>query len=98
MRPLSCLSVLSAVNLLWPNCWMDQDATWYRGRLGPGDIVLDGGPSSPRPQKGAQQPTTFRPMSIVAKLRPSQQLLSSCVLFASFQLFFEAAFERASQQ
>jgi len=21
--------------LLWPNCWMDQDATWYWGRFWP---------------------------------------------------------------
>jgi len=27
--------------LLWPNGWMDQDATEVG--LGPGDIVLDGG-------------------------------------------------------
>jgi len=26
--------------LLWPNGWMDQDATWYIG-LSAGDIVLD---------------------------------------------------------
>ena len=35
--------------------------------LGPGDTVLDG-TSSPR--KGAQQPHTFRPMSIVPKRSP----------------------------
>jgi len=27
--------------LFWPNGWMDQDATWYGGRLGLGDVVLD---------------------------------------------------------
>jgi len=27
--------------LLWPNGWMDQDATWYGGRPSPGDFVLD---------------------------------------------------------
>ena len=32
--------------------------------LGPGHIVLDGDPSPPA--KGAQQPPSFRPMSIVA--------------------------------
>ena len=36
--------------------------------LGPGHIVLDGDPALP--QKGAQQPPTFRPMSIVAKRSP----------------------------
>jgi len=34
--------------------------------LGPGDIVLDGDPA-PLPQKGAQQPPTFQPMSVVVK-------------------------------
>jgi len=37
--------------------------------LGPGDIPLDGDPV-PIPRKGAQQPPTFRPMSIVAKRSP----------------------------
>jgi len=37
--------------------------------LGPGDIVLDGDPVPP-PRKGAQQPPTFRSMSIVAKRSP----------------------------
>jgi len=31
--------------LLWPNGWMDQDATWYGGSLVPSDIVLDGDPA-----------------------------------------------------
>jgi len=34
--------------LLWPNGWMDQDATWYGGRPWPGHIVLDGDPSPPQ--------------------------------------------------
>jgi len=36
-RCLSCLSVLSVCNVgvLWPNGWMDQDATWYGGRPRP---------------------------------------------------------------
>jgi len=33
--------------------------------LGPADIVLGGDPAPP--QKGAQQPPTFQPMSVVAK-------------------------------
>jgi len=51
---------------------MDQDVTRYRGSLGPGDIVLDWDPIPS--QKGAQQPPTCRPMSIVAKR------LSCCAL------------------
>jgi len=42
---------------------MDQDATWYEGKPRPGDIVLDGGPSSPK--RGTV--LTFQPMSVVAK-------------------------------
>jgi len=41
--------------LLWPNGWMDQDATWYGGRPRPGHIVLDMDPAPPRAPKGAQQ-------------------------------------------
>jgi len=36
--------------------------------LGPGDIHLDVDPAPPR--NGAQQPPTFRPMSIVARRSP----------------------------
>jgi len=43
--------------------------------LGPSHIVLD---EAQLPRKGAQQPPSFRPMSIVAKGSPSQLLLSSC--------------------
>jgi len=38
---------------LWPNGWMDQDATWYGGTpLSPGHIVSDG--DLPPPRKGVQ--------------------------------------------
>ena len=55
--------------LLWPNGWMDQDATWYEGRpvgLGPGRIVLHGDPISPS-QKGHSLPP---PMSAEAIRSP----------------------------
>jgi len=40
--------------LLRPNGWMDQDVTWYRGRLlSPGDFVLDGHPAR-LPKKRAE--------------------------------------------
>jgi len=42
-----CLSVCD-VGVLWPNGWMDQDATWYGGR----QHCVRWGPSSP-PRKGA---------------------------------------------
>ena len=37
--------------LLWPNGWMDQDATWHGGRPCPVHIALDGD-TAPLPQKG----------------------------------------------
>jgi len=51
--------------LLWPNSRMDEDATWYgsRPRPRPHYIVLEGSQLS---VKGAQQPPSFRLMSIVA--------------------------------
>ena len=56
--------------LLWPNGWMNQDATWYMEvGLGPGDIVLDGGPAPPPQQKGGTAVPSIRPMSSI--LRPN---------------------------
>ena len=51
--------------LLWPNAWMDQDATWYGSRPQPKRHYVRLGSSSP-PQKGAE-PSNFQPMSIVVK-------------------------------
>jgi len=39
--------------LLWPNGWMDQDATWYGGRPPPRRHCVTWGPSCP-PRKRAQ--------------------------------------------
>jgi len=56
--------------LLWPNGWMDQDATWYtKVGLGPGRIVLHGNPV-PLSGKGNSPLLNFRPVSIVAKRSP----------------------------
>ena len=52
-------------SLLWPNGWMDQDATWYGVRLRPAGIVLDGGPAPP--QRRRTTSPTFQPISVVAK-------------------------------
>jgi len=55
--------------LLWPNGWLDQDATWYGGRprLKPHCVRL--GPSSP-PTKKEHSPLHFWPISVVAKWSP----------------------------
>jgi len=49
---------------LWPNGWMDEDATGTEVDLGQGHIVLDGDPAPLA--KGAQQSPSFRLMYIVA--------------------------------
>ena len=46
---------------------MDQDATWYEGRPGPGHTVLHGD-LAPPPKRGTAP--NFRPMSVVAKRLP----------------------------
>ena len=40
--------------LLWPNGWMDHDATWYGARLRPRPHCAGWGPSFPSPEKMAQ--------------------------------------------
>ena len=52
--------------LLWPNGWMDQDATWYRGM--PRRHCVRWGPSSPPsiPSKKGRAPN-FQPMSFVCQ-------------------------------
>jgi len=44
--------------LLWPNGWMDQDASWYEVGLDAGHIVLDGDPALP-PRKGHRSRLLF---------------------------------------
>jgi len=41
---------------LWPNGWMDQDATWCEGRPWPGPHCVRWEPSSTPLPKGAQTP------------------------------------------
>jgi len=61
--------------LLWPNGWMDQDATWYGRRFWTRRHCVRWGPSSPL--KGAHPPI-FGPCLLWPNGRPSQLLLSSC--------------------
>jgi len=62
--------------LLWPNVWMDQDATWYEGRPRPGPHCVRSGSSSPI--KEVAQPPIFGPCLLWKNGRPSQLLLSTC--------------------
>ena len=52
--------------LLWPNCCMDQDATWYGGRPRPRQHCVTWGPSSPSTKKWWRPLPNFLLMSIVA--------------------------------
>jgi len=71
-----CLSVCN-VGALWPNGWMDQDATWYEGSARRRPHSVRWGIRSPR--KWAQQPLPlFGPRLLWPNGRPSQQPLSSC--------------------
>jgi len=47
------------VGALWPNGWMDQNATWYGSRPRPRQHCAKWGPSSPLLHKGAQQPPLY---------------------------------------
>jgi len=51
--------------LMWPNGWMDQDATWCGGKPLPRRLCVRWGPLSP--EKKAETPPNFWPMYIVAK-------------------------------
>jgi len=64
------------VGVLWPNGWMDQDVTWYKGRPRPRRHYVRWGPSTP-PRKGARHPL-FGPCLLWQNGRAFQQLLSSC--------------------
>jgi len=48
-------------SLLWPTCWMHQDASWYGLEVGlsPGDFVLDG--DAAPTTKGAEPHPIFGP-------------------------------------
>ena len=48
--------------LLWPNGWMDEDASWYGSRPRPRPHCIRRGPSSPR--KGHSRPPLFGPCQL----------------------------------
>jgi len=64
--------------LLWPNGWMDQDATWYESRPRPRPHCVTWGPSFPPPKERGAAPSIFGPCLLWANGRPSQLLLSTC--------------------
>ena len=58
------LPTIFGLCLLWPNGWIDQDATWYGGMPRPRPHCVRWGLSSPM-ERGTAAPPTFRPISIV---------------------------------
>jgi len=58
--------------LLWPNGWMDKDATWYGSTPLPGHIVLDGVPAL---RERGTAATLFSAHVYCDHGRPSQLLL-----------------------
>jgi len=72
------LSLSCHVGVLWPNGWMDQNATWYRVRPRFRRHCVRRGSSSPTPERDG-------PCLLWPHGRPSQQLLSSCFRCSSGQ-------------
>jgi len=68
--------------LLWPNGWMDEDATWYGSRPRPRSHCVRRGLSSPC-ERGTAAPL-FSAHVYCGHGRPSQLLLSSCLTYFWF--------------
>jgi len=54
--PVCPVCPVSTVGVLWPNGWMDQDATWYGGSPRPRRHCVRWGVTQLPPRKGTQQP------------------------------------------
>jgi len=54
---------------LWPNGWMDEDATCTEVDLGPGHIVLDGSQAPSSPRKRHSSSPLFGPCLLLLWLR-----------------------------
>ena len=61
---------------LWPNDWMDEDATWHGSRPRPKPHCVRRGPALR--ERGTAAPHVFGPCLLWPLYRPSQLLLSSC--------------------
>ena len=62
--------------LLWPNGWMDQDATWYGDRPWSRQHCVRWGPIN-FPREGNSSPL-FGPCLLWPNSRPSQLLMNTC--------------------
>jgi len=82
----ACVRLNGSPCLLWPNGWMDQDATWYGGRPQPRRHCVAWGPSSPQyPRKGAQPPSHTH-FSAHVCCGPAVAHLSNCWAFVKYLL------------
>jgi len=77
------IAYCTRTHLLWPNGWMDEDATWtwYGSKPQPRRHCVRRGPSSPHPRKGHSSGAAhafFSAHVYCGHARPSQLLLSSC--------------------
>ena len=83
---LFCKTVVTPVCLSVMLVYYCQTVGWIKMPLGvevdlgPGHIVLDGDQAPPTERRTAQQPPPFSPCLLWHNGRPSQQLLSSCLL------------------
>jgi len=68
---LGCPVLLSVCNVgvLWPNGWIDQDATWYGDRPRPRQHCDRWRPSSPPTERGTAPPPSAH-ACLVAKWSP----------------------------
>ena len=108
-RRQACICINRGPCLLWPNGWMEQNSTWYRGRPRPRQHCVRWGPSSSS-RKGVQQPPPLFisvccgtvPISVTAELllivsRPSDHYFCSVCLFVSlFVCLFVQSFSELS--
>jgi len=62
---------------LWPNGWMDEDATWYKSRSRPKSHCVRRRPSSPPRERGTAVPL-YSAHLYCGHGCPYQLLLSSC--------------------
>ena len=65
--------------LLWPNGWMDQDATWYGGSPRSKPHCVTWGPSITQTGHSCMPHPIFSPCLLWPNGRPSQLLLSTCL-------------------
>jgi len=64
--------------LLWPNGWIDEDATWYEGRPRPRPHCVRWAQLPPKQKIGhSPQPPIFSPCLLWPNGRPTQLLLST---------------------